>query len=585
MTEKQTEVDICERVSPTNWRLDRRLDRRLLEAWAEDMDTTISGLLQSCVPNVPKLVKTILLSSTGQSENSKYQDALTETIVVAARPVLQTPAPIKRAQDVFNTDRGVFGRMWISKYMIPGASSYPTAKESLDVRSAVELGIMTLQPSQSNPCPIPEQREVETEWTAYRKGVSHIATLPSISQAALYQEMMKEVSPSGPTILYFHGGAHCLMDPATHRWTTSTLAQHSSGRILSVRYRLSPQNIFPAALLDALVAYLSLLSPPPNSYHSAVPSSQIVLAGDSSGAGLAASLLLLLLTLSKQPLPITFNGEAITIASPPCAGLALTSPWLDVSRCLPSCHSNTRWDIIAPPPFSPFADDELLPERASPDFPADDIWPTSPPRAETYCAAHMVAHPLVSPLAAKAEHWAGAPPVYLCVGWEGMQDEVEVFARKVHMGNQGGNGRVVCDGYEGMPHCFGMFPWNRAGWKAMRNWAGFCRAVVHLDGEKSYIERDEKWREHTETEDGERGIKARLTNPSWNGVATWTSSKTMTVKTVKLEDLGLTSIGSGYIREISLTDEEVDRRLQRAMRWRVKLERKMVEEYKTTRPA
>ena len=370
------------------------------------MDITVSGLLQNCVPNVPKLVRTILLSSVGQSENSNHQDALTETIVVAARPVLQTPAPIKRAQDVFNTDHGVFGRMWVSKYTIPGASNHPPAKESLDVRSAVELAIVTLQPSQSNPCPIPEQREVETEWTAYRKGVSHITTLPKISPAELYREMMKEVSPNGPTILYFHGGAHCLMDPATHRWTTSTLAQHSSGRVLSVRYRLSPQSIFPAALLDALVAYLSLLSPPPNAFHTAVPSSQIVLAGDSSGAGLAASLLLLLLTLSKQSLPITFNGEAITIPSPPCAGLALTSPWLDVSRCLPSCHSNIRWDIIAPPPFSPFADDELLPERASPDFPADDIWPTSPPRAETYCAAHMVAHPLVSPLAAKAEHWA-----------------------------------------------------------------------------------------------------------------------------------------------------------------------------------
>lgn len=443
------------------------------------MDIYAVSLLCNGLLNLPKLVETILLSSIGRSENSKHQDALTEILTVAARAVLRTPAALKRSQDALNTDYGVFGRIWLSRYTIPRSSTVATGTSSHDVQSAVELGTTLLQPShddtqapRSCPCPIPGQRAVETEWTAYRKNVSHIATLPKLSERDLYHAMMSDISPDSPTILYFHGGAHLLMDPATHRWTTSSLAQHSRGRVLSVRYRLSPQNTFPASLIDALTAYLALLSPPPNAFHSPVPPSHLIL---------AASLLLLLLTLSKQSTPIFFHDTHITIPSPPCAGLALTSPWLDTSRCLPSCHENSRWDIIAPPPFSPSANEDSLPERASPDFPTDEIWPASPPRVETYCVAKMVSHPLVSPIAAKARDWDGAPPLYVCVGWEGVSDEAEIFARKVYMGNTKRAGaKVVFDGYQGMPHCFAMVPWNRAGRTAMRNWAGFCRVVVEL---------------------------------------------------------------------------------------------------------
>ncbi len=101
-----------------------------------------------------------------------------------------------------------------------------------------------------------------------------------------------------------------LMDPSTHRLPTSTLAQQTHGHCLSVRYRLSPQHPFPSALLDAFVAYLSLVSPPTNSFHSSVPPAEIVLAGDSSGANLAASLLLLLLTLPKLGIKkLMFHGK------------------------------------------------------------------------------------------------------------------------------------------------------------------------------------------------------------------------------------------------------------------------------------
>lgn len=263
------------------------------------------------------------------------------------------------------------------------------------------------------------------------------------------------------------------MDPATHRFTTSALAEKSGGRCFSVRYRLSPQNMFPAALLDALVSYLALLSPPLGSFHEAVPASRIVIAGDSSGACLASSLLLLLLTLRRMNIThIRFHGKDVDITGgneilptdrkPPVAGLAITSPWLDVSRALPSVYRNAKWDIIDPP--------SKLPHPPVPNFPADLIWPADPPRVETYCEARMVSHPLVSPLAAGSEDWRGAPPVHITVGWEAMQDEAEVFARRLHASGVA----VDFEGYVGMPHCFAMVPWNAQGRLALKNWAIFC---------------------------------------------------------------------------------------------------------------
>jgi acetyl esterase/lipase len=277
-----------------------------------------------------------------------------------------------------------------------------------------------------------------------------------------------------------------LMDPATHRLTTSSLARHSSGRCLSLRFRLAPQHAFPAALLDAFVAYLSLLSPPPTSFHDAVPPARIVLAGDSSGAGLASSLLLLLLTLRKLNIThIRFHGRDVDISGgpialgaepdPPVAGLALTSPWLDISRSLPSVHANAKWDIIAPP-SKDF-------DKPCPDFPHDSVWPSNPPRVETYCKAELVNHPLVSPLAAGIDLWHGAPPVYISIGWESMQDEAEVFARRVYTAGS----PVVFDGYVGMPHCFSMVPWNWQGRQAQKNWGQFCRDAVNGEIERTHL--------------------------------------------------------------------------------------------------
>ena len=125
----------------------------------------------------------------------------------------------------------------------------------------------------------PELVGVEAEWTGYRAGVDAKDPLPDISEKGVYDEMMKEVTHPA-TVLYLHGGGYYLMDPSTHRRTTKRLARMTGGRCYSVRYRLSPQEVFPAALLDAFVSYLTLLYPPPGAYHEPVKAEHIVVSGD-----------------------------------------------------------------------------------------------------------------------------------------------------------------------------------------------------------------------------------------------------------------------------------------------------------------
>lgn len=254
------------------------------------------------------------------------------------------------------------------------------------------------------------------------------------------------------------------MDPSSHRIPVSYLAKLTSGRCLSVRYRLAPQHPFPSAILDGLVAYLSLLSPPPGSLYSAVPAPKVVLAGDSAGGNLSLALLQTILTLQRRGVEsIRFHGRDVRLELP--AGLALNSPWCDISLALPSCHANAKYDYITPPPDLGLARDAH----------SDEVWPTSPPRLDLYTNASTLIHPLVSSVTARAQVWSGAPPIYMCSGNEALEDEIAVAARRMHEAGV----KVTFDGYEGMPHCFAMiFPKHPMGKECMGTWARFITDVV-----------------------------------------------------------------------------------------------------------
>ncbi|CAG8706630.1 17658_t:CDS:2, partial [Dentiscutata erythropus] len=121
-------------------------------------------------------------------------------------------------------------------------------------------------------------------------------------------------------ILYLHGGAYIMCSAGSHRAITSGIAKAADAHVFVINYRLAPQNQFPAALHDALAAYLYLIDPPRDAGFSAINPEQIVIMGDSAGGGLAIATLL---ALRDSGLPMV-------------AGVVGWSPWVDLTHSMPS---------------------------------------------------------------------------------------------------------------------------------------------------------------------------------------------------------------------------------------------------------
>ena len=108
-------------------------------------------------------------------------------------------------------------------------------------------------------------------------------------------------------ILYVHGGGYVMGSAGSHRDMTGRLSQASGARVLSLNYRLAPEHPFPAPVDDSVAAYRWLLG-------QGIQASNIAIAGDSAGGGLALAALI----------AIRDAGEPV-----PAAGIGI-SPWVDM---------------------------------------------------------------------------------------------------------------------------------------------------------------------------------------------------------------------------------------------------------------
>jgi acetyl esterase/lipase len=134
----------------------------------------------------------------------------------------------------------------------------------------------------------------------------------------------RDVSPSAPVVLYFHGGGYVFGSPATHRHLVANLAVRARARLLVPAYRLAPEHPMPAAIDDSVAVARWLID------EARVPARRVVVAGDSAGGGLSVATMVALRD-AGDPLP---------------AGAALLCPWCDLSDFGGSMITNEHTDWV-----------------------------------------------------------------------------------------------------------------------------------------------------------------------------------------------------------------------------------------------
>ena len=130
------------------------------------------------------------------------------------------------------------------------------------------------------------------------------------------ERLTPDGASSDEVVLYLHGGAYTAGSPDTHRGLAGSLALAAGRTVVVLDYRLAPEDPFPAALNDALLAF-DQLAP-----------ARTALVGDSAGGGLAAATALALRDRrGAQPV-----------------GVALISPWADLTQTAGSYVSEAEVD-------------------------------------------------------------------------------------------------------------------------------------------------------------------------------------------------------------------------------------------------
>lgn len=203
-----------------------------------------------------------------------------------------------------------------------------------------------------------------------------------------------------PGLLVLHGGGYVAGSSDTHAAMARTLARLSATTAYVPDYRLAPEHRYPAALDDAEAAFRYLAA------HVGGPG-RVAIAGDSAGGGLALGLLDRLRRTGLQP-----------------AGLALISPWVDLTEPLGSDLSGSALDPLMPPAV------------------AGDC-------RDAYAGDTPAEHPEISP-ARRPLDATSAPVAIVCGGDDFVAEDVRAFVDASTARGASIDLRV----WPGMVHCF-----------------------------------------------------------------------------------------------------------------------------------
>ena len=259
----------------------------------------------------------------------------------------------------------------------------------------------------ARPTSLPPERQgiaAPAELAAKRAGIiAAVAsgmwrTDPAPDELTIAGVRVLRFSPPGDaqgTVLHIHGGAFRIGCPEVIAPFAAALAIRCGMTVICPAYRLAPEHPFPAGLGDAYSVWAEV---------AASGGDRMILSGDSAGGSLAAAI----------------TALAAADKTPP-AGLALLSPWLDLTAMSTSFHTNGPSDLL----FSEAAAREA---------------------ANLYLQGISPLEPLASPLFGRVD---GFPPTFINVGaGEVLADDARNFRDRLHAAGV----PIRLDMVEGMEH-------------------------------------------------------------------------------------------------------------------------------------
>ncbi|MGN0291597.1 MAG: alpha/beta hydrolase [Lachnospiraceae bacterium] len=263
--------------------------------------------------------------------------------------------------------------------------------------------------------------EIEPEWKCPEHLSNQVIEMENFTMELL--EPLEE--KSGKVILQLHGGGYVAAMKNAYRSFAALYSEIGKGcSVLTLDYRVAPENPYPAALEDAVTAYHWLIE-------QGYGEEDIVVAGDSAGGGLALSLCLWLKN----------HGEKLP------AGIIAMSPWTDLTISGESVETNFEKD-----PLFGKTRDSLLYNK-------------------DYLGDNDPTNEYISPLFGNYE---GFPPMLIQVGsYEMLLSDSERVADKAKEAGV----KVKLSVYEGMFHVFQMamllMPESKQAWTEIKRFLNY----------------------------------------------------------------------------------------------------------------
>ena len=229
-------------------------------------------------------------------------------------------------------------------------------------------------------------------------------------------------------LIFFHGGGWVIGSIESHDGVCRSLANQSGHAILSVDYRLAPEDPFPNGLEDCIRATLWAHQ---NASDLGIDPTRIAVGGDSAGGNLAA------VVAQLQPIPLVFQ--------------ALIYPVTDCRMGTNSYAENAAGPFLRSIDMAAFIDLYI-----------GDITTANDPR--------------VSPIMASPSTLASCPPaIVITAGHDPLRDEGEAYGHALI--ENGVHASVVR--YFGMFHgFFSLFPWLDDGKAAVSHVASALRTAL-----------------------------------------------------------------------------------------------------------